>query len=265
MTAQDRSARISQLQEYVQDYCRKVAKGKITTLKGRPLTAQQLLFMRNAANGHIAKEKGCITLATLLMVFPAESWREFAEDDDPWCEGADYEAAYEAVLFRAKRDVLSGRLVVRNVLTLFPVNEADEVRAWAANPEADAWSELTCRLVVTDEDVKTWLARHGMPTPDWLDPDVPLSRSAGWAALDVFKSYRRRKQVEIIELLVQELGFEPRCIPDKGVSQMRTICIERHKEYFTDNSFDNCWSELSKAHLVRVENYDIYYQKSVNP
>lgn len=256
MTVQDRSAR-SNL-DYL-NYCKQVANGRLTTKHGRPVTEFERLECQHVLNQKAAIAMQATTLHSLLNGVHIDDVLK-TQVRHPELSGA-WMSRQEEKTFMSivAADIASGRLVVRSLVHLLRCNDSSEVKELVKDPEHPGWFAVSIRLVVTDEDAKAWLAWHKKPTPDWLDPDAPLSQSTEWAANDVFKSHRRRKQVEIIERLIRELGFDPLCIPDGEKSVMRAICIERHKEYFTLDSFENCWGDLSEARLVRVEKYDIYH------
>lgn len=154
-------------------------------------------------------------------------------------------------------EIVSGRLIVREQLNFLQCNGIPDIQALAGAREGFESMAVLVRFAVKNSDARDWLEYHGREIPEWMAEPTNQPR-AGWATLPVFKSNRRRRQVKLIEALIDEMAWPPLNIPYGGKASIKAKCIADHQSYFTDDGFDVAWSELVKAKLVRTENHDIY-------
>lgn len=69
---------------------------------------------------------------------------------------------------------------------------------------------------------------------------------------------KRERQIQAIESVADELGYDRLQVPDGGKGKIRTTCKSKHAELFGfgDAPFDDAWKEASKANRVRMANRD---------
>lgn len=70
---------------------------------------------------------------------------------------------------------------------------------------------------------------------------------------------KQQKQLDAISDVINNLGYDPLCIPPGGKAEIKTKCLE-NTELFTQHSFEHAWKAGKKVtpQLWEVENLDLY-------
>lgn len=88
----------------------------------------------------------------------------------PWPGVANYTAHRELVR-RAKRDILAGRMIVREPVAHVPATVIGALKAWCEKDETlQSWEEMSPRagFVVLLAEARAWISSLGIPVPEWL-------------------------------------------------------------------------------------------------
>ncbi len=204
-----------QLNRTVYSFYRKASNAE--SINGESLSPLRRSMFMNFANAQIAKNKSAVTLFTLISAFPVDCFI-VSTDDNELIEGPEYEAASRATEWRAKQDISNSKLIVRDLVTLFPVNDVPEVQEFASNQGSPILSELTARLVVTHEDLKAWLKQLGVPVPEnWilnttLSPDQSTERKESSPAMGL-----------LLAIAIQAYGYDPEAARNKTGDIKKTL------------------------------------------
>ena len=222
---------------------------------GRPVSELDRLLAQGALISRLAKPKGGGSLFSLVNGLYAEAM--FA---DPALSGslvgmmAQAEAAFFATVMS---EIVSGELIVREPLNMLRCNGIAEIQGLANATQGLESMAVLVRFVVKNEEAKVWLIKHGREIPDWLAGVDSESWAGTWSTNPCFKSNQRRGQVDILEAMINKMGFHPLCVREKGKGLLKEACLAGHAANFTSDGFDNCWKALVQANFVRTENHDI--------
>ncbi len=139
-----------------------------------------------------AEKHGAIPLDALLEISAGGELRENARvhTRSEMLQGdMEFYASYRVLLRHAKQYIRSGKLVVRMLPTLAPLNEFPVIQTWCNTNDTlmgHAESLPDSRLVVKLEDARQWLHEMGVPVPERLRaaPGTAASKgmpsSQGW-------------------------------------------------------------------------------------
>lgn len=165
-----------------------------------------------------AKKHGATPLDALLEISAGGELRENARvqtrSEKPQGD-MEFYANYRVLLRRAKRDIRSGKLVVRMLPTLVPLNKIPVIQAWCNTNDTlmdHAESLPDSRLVVKLEDARQWLQKITIPVPDWLNeagvtssPVQPVEeKSIGQRVRDRSKELKASGHPSVIKALAAE-------------------------------------------------------------
>jgi hypothetical protein len=209
-----------------------------------------------------ALQRGAIPLGALLNVLAGEVFREkmgkeptretLERADLEYCEG------FRALLGNAKRAILEGKLIVRQLTTLAPVNGEPGIRAWCNKDDTlKNVDEMRPhdRLTVKTEDARTWLDDLGIPAPEWLKAGHERQAEKPQAPEPKMERQERR----ILEIII-ETGLDPNEFPaeHKGrhgdpKTKVREIATRERNLFPTRATFDSAWKRLmASAQITRT-------------
>jgi hypothetical protein len=138
-----------------------------------------------------------ITLDHLLWFLASDALRLLKKETPQKLQKVDFlfYESYAIVLSIAKRDILSGKLKVKYLATLAPINSEPSVIAWCNKSHATERIELSKphrRIVVTLGDARAWIAENEMPMPRWLTTGHTQSGMEKNGLMRVRERYRNR-------------------------------------------------------------------------
>ncbi|MHB1430068.1 MAG: hypothetical protein ACYC5U_07055 [Rhodocyclaceae bacterium] len=144
------------------DYCRDVVSGRVAA------DVPMQLKCANDLNNRLVEKDGAVTLANLIY------WLQIEKEWDLEKKGMVLGTAtrHASVQFHSRvlADIRSGKLIVRNITHLIPVNDAADVQA-AINDEvfSQVFAEMSTRVVVKKDEARSWLEGIGVVAlPEWL-------------------------------------------------------------------------------------------------
>lgn len=149
-------------------YCEQVAKGKITTKRGRPLTDLERFDCRKTVNQCAARRKGATTLYFLLygLLIDDEINGQLHHPELSWMELH----ARKSFVSTVAADIASGNLIIRDLFHFFQCNDSEEVRRFLNTDDHDhEWLDFSICVVVSYDDARAWLRRHKRKIPGWLN------------------------------------------------------------------------------------------------
>jgi hypothetical protein len=215
-----------------------------------------------AALAHRALQHGAIPLGVLLDILAGEVFRETGKEptretleraDLEYCEG------FRTLLGNAKRAILEGKLTVRQLTTLAPVNGEPGIRAWCNRDDTlKNVDEMRPheRLIVKLEDARTWLGDMEVPVPEWLKAGHERQVEKTQAP----ESKMKRQERRVLEIIT-EIGLDPDEFPaeHKGrhsdpKTKVREIATRERNLFPSRDTFDSAWKRLmASAQIIRAD------------
>lgn len=146
-------------------------------------------------------------------------------------------SSYRAILTQIKNDILNNTLVIRDIDTLCPLNNASGMKSWCKDDDTFKSIELMQphkRITLKIEDAVSWLNNNGMPIPDWLASMIKNTETE-----------KPSKTVEdrIIECLISE-GYTPLKLPPYTNGKPGVKAYIRKKLNIDIGTFNRKWQEL---------------------
>lgn len=168
-----------------------------------------------------ARKYGAIPLDALLAILAGESFREAGRGPATYLElriaNREFDDGYRVLLRHAKRGILSGNLIVRQLPTLAPINEFPVIQSWCnSNDTLKNYDDIVPdgRLVVTIENAVQWLQGLSIPIPNWIhevgalpSPGQPVKeKPIGQRVRDRNKELKASGNASVIKTLIGEFN-----------------------------------------------------------
>lgn len=139
------------------------------SLLGRPLSDIERYMFRIGANISRNASKGTMPVVGLLFGLVSNGLLDI--DTEEFCfDDFALESAKRAVWTSLKSAIQSGDLIVRDALTLVPVNGSAELEKWCS-ADLPILDQVSANFVVRVTDARNWLDVIGVPAPAWLATD----------------------------------------------------------------------------------------------
>lgn len=118
-------------------------------------------------------EREVITLDHLLRFLASDALLLLKKETPQKLQKVDllYYESYKILLGNAKRDILSGKLKVKQLVTLAPINNEPSIIAWCNKNHTLEGVDLSKphrRIVVMLNDARAWIIANEIPMPSWL-------------------------------------------------------------------------------------------------
>jgi hypothetical protein len=213
-----------------------------------------------------AQERGSISLGTLLDILAGSAFQDAGgkpSRDELNRANLEYYEGFRTLLGNAKRSILEGRLIVRQLTTLAPVNAEPGIRAWCnENDTLKNADEMRPhgRMVVKLEDARSWLTDNGILVPEWLhalalqQPNTAEQPKGDESAVEQPEGSKapepksHRQEHRILEIIC-ELGYDPKNLPksERGKPGVRALIREKalnDQSLFTKETFRKAWNRV---------------------
>jgi hypothetical protein len=75
------------------------------------------------------------------------------------------------------------------------------------------------------------------------------------------KKGKREPQIKMICEVAQRLGYSLKAIPEKGKQKIKSECINKRPDLFSESSFVHAWKKASKDGIISIENKSKYLSR----